>query len=113
MEAKYIVMIVIGCVFALLLIIYFVYQIGRTNEYLHDERVRQIYYSSKNLNKMEYDIAFPSTTSAATQSGEQVTMDEIFNESSTNFDFKIPVINIGELEGSKTIIGTFNQNVGD
>ena len=114
MEAKYIAMIVIGGIFALLFLVYLVYQINRTNENVHDQRARQIYYSSKSLNKMEYDIAFPSTGNAALQSGEeQVTMDEVINEGGNSSSFEMPIFDVSEFEVSKVIIGKYNPNISD
>ncbi|MGN0812864.1 MAG: hypothetical protein ACI4MQ_05075 [Candidatus Coproplasma sp.] len=114
MEAKYIAMIVIGGIFVFLLLIYLGYQIERTNENIHNQRARQIYYSSKNLTKMEYDIAFPSNVNTTPQSGEeQVTMDEVINESDNSAEFEMPVFNISEFEGSKVIIGKYNPNNSD
>lgn len=107
-------MIVIGSIFAFLFLVYVGYQIERTNEKIHNERARHIYYSSKNLTKMEYDIAFPSSVNTVPQSGEeQVTMDEVINQSGTSDDFEMPVFNISEFEGSKVIIGKYNPDKSD
>lgn len=107
-------MIVIGSIFALLFLIYVGYQIERTNEKFHNLRARQIYYSSKNLTKMEYDIAFPSNVNAAFQSGEeQVTMDEVINKNDASAEFEMPIFNISEFEGSKVICGKFNPDNSD
>lgn len=113
MEAKYIAMIVIGGIFALLFLIYAAYQIDLITDNIHNDRARQIYYSSKNLTKMEYDIAFPSNSSSAHQSEEQVTMDEVINQAATSPDFEMPVFDVSEFEGSKLIVGKYNPNNND
>lgn len=106
-------MIVIGGIFALLFLIYAAYQIDLITDNIHNDKARQIYYSSKNLTKMEYDIAFPSNSSSAHQSEEQVTMDEVINQATTSPDFEMPVFDVSEFEGSKLIVGKYNPNKND
>ena len=113
MEAKYIAMIVIGSIFTLLFLIYVGYQFECINNKIHSDRARQIYYSSKNLTKMEYDIAFPSNSISAHQSEEQVTIDEVINQTEASADFEMPVFDVSEFEGSKLIVGKYNPNKND
>ncbi|MGN1104331.1 MAG: hypothetical protein ACI4QI_05585 [Candidatus Coproplasma sp.] len=114
MDAKYIAMIVIGSIFVVLFLVYLVYQIKRTDENIHNQRARQIYYSSKMLTKMEYDIAFPSTVTPALQNvEEQVTMDEVINEGGNSSNFEMPIFDVSEFEGSKVIVGKYNPNISD
>lgn len=114
MEPKFIAMIVIGSVFVLLLLINLGCMVEQTNERLHSERARQIYYSSKNLTKMEYDIAFPDSGASTQNSEEQVTMDEVINENKTpSKDFEMPIFSVSEFEGSKEIVGKYNPDTSD
>ncbi|MGN1060896.1 MAG: hypothetical protein ACI4QN_04110 [Candidatus Coproplasma sp.] len=115
MEPKYIVMIVVGSIYALLLLLYLGFLIERTNEKIHDERARQIYYSSKHLTKMEYDIAFPTSVGSVGQSEEeQVTMDEVINSNDKPVtDFEMPIFSVTEFEGSKEIEGKYNPDIND
>lgn len=115
MEAKYIAMIVIGSLYVILLLIYFCVFIERTNQRVHNERARQIYYSSARLTKMEYDIAFPGNESFVVHDeDEQVTMDEVINENDKiQAEFEMPIFNVTEFEGSKEIVGKYNPDLND
>ncbi|MGN0824534.1 MAG: hypothetical protein ACI4MB_05650 [Candidatus Coproplasma sp.] len=115
MEPKYIAMIVIGSIFALLFLLYVGCLIERTNEKFHNDRARQIYYSSKHLTKMEYDIAFPGKESTAGKhEEEQVTMDEVINKNEKPAtEFEMPIFSVSEFEGSKEIVGKYNPDISD
>ena len=58
MEPVYIVMICSACVFAALLLIYFLYSDKAKKETARKQEELERAYSDKNLAKMEYDIAF-------------------------------------------------------
>lgn len=114
MEAKFIALIVVGSIFGFLFLIYIGCLIERTNERIHNERARQIYYSSKHLTKMEYDIAFPDDGAVEHGNETQVTMDEIFNQDKKPAsDFNMPIFNVTEFEGSKEIVGKYNPDIND
>lgn len=107
-------MIIVGSVFAFILLIYVAYFFQQTNDKIHDERARQIYYNSKNLNKMEYDIAFPAKNSVGQDDEKQLTMDEVINESNEpEAEFEMPIFNVTEFEGSKEITGRYNPDSDD
>lgn len=114
MEPKYVAMIVIGGLFLFWLLLYIGCFIEMTNDRIHREKARHIYYSSKNLAKMEYDVAFPEREDVDNHSlDEQVTMDEVINEEKHTSEFNMPVFNVSEFEGSKEIVGTYNPDVDD
>lgn len=114
MESKYVAMIVIGGLFLFWLLLYIGCFIEVTNDRIHREKAMHIYYSSKGLAKMEYDVAFPeSEASIGRLDDEQVTMDEVINEEKHVAEFNIPIFNVGEFEGSKEIVGKYNPDVDD
>lgn len=112
MDEKYIAMIVIGGILLFMFLVYFGCFIEITNDRIHSEKARHIYYSSKNLAKMEYDIAFPGKETCAQMDEEQVTMDEVINDEHPG-EFVMPIFNVGEFEGSKEITGSYNPDVDD
>lgn len=104
-------MIVIAGVFVFLFLVFIGCYIEKTNERIHSEKARQIYYSSKNLAKMEYDIAFYEKDSEGDKSEEQVTMDEVINTAQTHTqDFEMSIFNASEFEGNKEIVGKYNPD---
>lgn len=113
MEPQYIVMIVVGSIFVFILLLYIAMFIERTNDRLHSERAQQIYYSSPNLCKMEYDIAY-SKQSPKQPDKKQVTMDEVINEKDkSGEDIEVAIFNPTEFEISKKIIGNYNPDLSD
>lgn len=115
MEPQYIVMIVVGSIFLFILLLYIAMFIEHTSDRLHFERAQQIYYSSPNLTKMEYDIAYyAKDKSKQADKKQQVTMDEVINEKDkTGVDIEAAIFNPIEFEGSKEIIGHYNPDLSD
>lgn len=106
-------MIVMGGIFTFILLVYLAMSIERMNDRIHFERAQQVYYTSPNLAKMEYDIAF-YTKEAQSEDKQQVTMDEVINDKDkSGVDIEVAVFNPIEFEDRKEIIGHYNPDLSE
>lgn len=104
-------MIVAGSIFLFILLLYIAMFIERTSDRLHSERAQHIYYSSPNLTKMEYDVAYyAKDKSKQAEKKQQAAIDEA---DKSGADTEAAIFNPIECEGSNEIIGHYNPDLSD
>ncbi len=118
MEPVYIVMICSACVFAALLLIYFLYSDKAKKEAARKQEELERAYSDKNLAKMEYDVAvYDEETRKLMQHGNsQVTMDEVMSDGEESSEDEVHLAAEDALfekmdsEGMEEITGNFKAD---
>lgn len=113
MEPEYILLIVAGGVFALLLLICCLIEFKRSSQHLHDKEQLLKSYSSDNLKTMEYDVAFYDKKDLKldfnTVGDEQMTIDDVLNQADDHKEEKMKKAVFSQLEehGLQVIKGNY------
>ncbi len=113
MEAKYILLISVGGVFAFLFLLYMLVDLERLKSDKRREKKLYESYREENLKKMEYDVAF-FDEDAYRQNGDgdsQVTIDDVLNaQKESSAKHVQPVFVQVEEEGVEEIHGNYDPD---
>ncbi|MCM1439459.1 MAG: hypothetical protein NC131_09725 [Roseburia sp.] len=115
MKSEYILLIVAGGVFALMLFIYLLYAIEKAKFERRNKEKLYKSYKPENLSKMEYDVAFydRNVFSLVSREGErQVTIDDLLGDEAADMSQMTEASVFAQVEegGVEEIRGNYNPS---